>query len=235
MRDNVAVEFGVPPATNVDDFVHYVTTAIADLNEYLPDNLELICTPSAHFPDYELNHKEARAFGCEPDYNAWDEDINEPPEGAAEGTFRSCGGHEHVGSELLQDIQSKIEFTKLMDCMHGYVATKLDDSDEAIARRFLYGKAGCYRPTDYGVEYRTMSNFWCKDEKLMKLIYHLTDDALHVFENNMHNELIDELGGEDQIRGVIDSGDSEMASEMINTVITKYMSDETVNLYREVS
>jgi hypothetical protein len=236
MKDNVAVEFGVPPASNVDDWVHYITKAKEDTEAVLPDQLEIVAVPSTRFDPKYLLEDEAREAGCEPDYNAWTEDMNEMPEGCMEDVLRSCGGHIHVGClPLLMDIQDKFEFTKLMDGMHGYVSTVLDSSAEAIERKNLYGKAGCFRPTEYGIEYRTLSNFWCKDEKLMRLIYHLTDDAIHVFENNLQNDLIDELGGEDQIKRVINECEVDTASACIDGIVSKYMSDETLNLYKEIN
>jgi hypothetical protein len=233
MKDNVAIEFGVPPASNVEDFVKYVCGAVSDLNEYLPNDLELCCVPSAYFPKEELTHPEAQEFGCAPDYNAWLEDVNEPPCDAADGTFRACGGHVHTGSPLIKAYADKIRFIKVMDCMHGHVSTKLDNSKEAIERRYLYGKAGCFRFTDYGAEYRTMSNFWVKTEKLMRLVYHMTGDALDILENKLDDKLIKELGGERQIRMTIDEGKEDVAGALVDTVINKYMSDTTLNLYKE--
>lgn len=233
MRDNVAVEFGIPPASDVDTFVNSITTTLADLTDYLPKHLELVAVPSANFPPTELEHEEAKEFGCEPDYCAWKEDINEPPPDAADGTFRSCGGHVHVGCDLLLESQSKLDFIKLMDCMHGNISTVLDSGKAAIERRQLYGKAGCFRPTDYGVEYRTMSNFWCGSERLIRLIYHATADAVDLFDYGKARELIHSLGGMDFITMVINNGDDLVASEMIDAVVSKYLSIETLTLYEE--
>ena len=43
--------------------------------------------------------------------------------------------------------------------------------DEDTQRRELYGQAGCFRPKPYGVEYRTLSNYWLKSRELMTKIY----------------------------------------------------------------
>jgi len=43
--------------------------------------------------------------------------------------------------------------------------------DDDIERREMYGKAGCIRYKPYGVEYRTLSNAWLKDEVRMRWAY----------------------------------------------------------------
>ena len=39
----------------------------------------------------------------------------------------------------------------------GLPAVRRDSQDK---RRKLYGQAGRFRPTSYGIEYRTLSNYW---------------------------------------------------------------------------
>ena len=47
----------------------------------------------------------------------------------------------------------------------------LDNDEPAKIRKLKYGKAGCFRPTPYGVEYRTPSCWWIKSPAAMSLIY----------------------------------------------------------------
>jgi hypothetical protein len=217
MRDNVAVEFGIPPARTVSQWVENINITLADMKEYLPDDIELVAVPSAHFPRKELNHDEAKEFGCDPDFNAWSGEKNKPPEGCSTSTFRSCGGHIHVGyvqgsgNDFLLDDYGKLRVIRTMDCFHGMFSTILDNSPEAIARRKLYGKAGCFRPTDYGVEYRTLSNFWCQTDNLKRLMYYLTDDVLTVVRETDDEYVIELCGGPDRVQDVINSGDVKRA------------------------
>lgn len=237
-RDNVAIEFGILPAETEDQFVQYIGDTMSDLLDLLPDDVNLNITPSANFPESELTHPECKEFGCDPDFNAWTMEENKPPEDAAEGTFRSCGGHIHIGyvvgsgNEFLKDIDGKAMTIRMMDCLAGLVATVLDNNEAAIARRKLYGKAGCCRWTEYGVEYRTLSNFWITSPKLVRLMYHLTGDALNVMRVNAHMDILQELGSVN-VQRVITEGDADVALDMIAGFMTTYMSDDSVDLFWE--
>jgi len=67
--------------------------------------------------------------------------------------MRSAGGHIHVETSL-----DKAAVIRAMDLFLGVPSLILDS--KGGMRRQLYGKAGAYRPKSYGVEYRTLSNFW---------------------------------------------------------------------------
>jgi hypothetical protein len=50
--------------------------------------------------------------------------------------------------------------------------------DNGIERKQLYGKAGAYRPKSYGVEYRSLSNFWIFEPELIRWVWRNTERAL---------------------------------------------------------
>ncbi len=52
-----------------------------------------------------------------------------------------------------------------MDAVLGIPAILLDDG---LLRKQLYGKAGAFRPKEYGVEYRSLSNFWVFSPEIIK-------------------------------------------------------------------
>lgn len=232
MRDNVAVEFGIPPAHTVNEWVQNINTTLEDMKQYLPEDIDLLPIPSAYFPRKELKHNEAKKFGCDPDFNAWSGDQNQPPEGCSTSTFRSCGGHIHIGyikgsgNDFLLDDYGKMRVIRLMDCFHGMVSTILDNSEEAIARRKLYGKAGCFRPTDYGVEYRTLSNFWCQTNTLKRLMYFLVDDVLTAVRENNDEYIIELCGGPERVQDIVNTGDVKQAEINI-----RLMKDECLSAH----
>ena len=53
-------------------------------------------------------------------------------------------------------------------------------------RRSLYGKAGCYRLTSYGVEYRTLSSKMGENDTSLGLIYDGVLAATQAFEIGIH-------------------------------------------------
>lgn len=231
--DNVAVEFASVALDNIDSFITHIRETFKEIKNILPEGHSLAVTSSAVFPEAELEHPQAQEFGCSPDFNAWSMTMNEPPTPDDE-CLRSCGGHIHVGHPSLKTITCKVTMVKLMDCLHGLVSTCLDSSKEAVTRRELYGKAGCHRPTEYGVEYRVLSNYWLKHPILVRLQHSLTEDCLNVLENEGAADLITTVGG-DNIQKAINTGNETMARGLINSHIMQHLSTQSKNLMNECS
>lgn len=236
MRDNVAIEFGITPAQSPHEWVTNINQAIKDMATILPDYCEIHVIPSANFSKQQLLHPEAQEAGCDPDYNAWTNTKNKPPEDFADQTLRSFGGHLHTGyiegsgnGFLLTD-EGRLRTIRMFDAHHGMASTILDNSPEAIARKQLYGKAGCFRRTSYGVEYRTLSNFWCKSDKLKQLMFSLTGDVLRAVRANEDKYIIDMMGGGDEIQRVINEYDEKTAKVNMG-IILQSASDETRKLW----
>ncbi len=238
-RDNVAVEIGtdVAMADDPNDWVQSLHNALQGLHGVTPTGLELAVVPSATFPQDQLEHEEAQRFGCDPDFCAWRVAQNDPPM-ATDTKFRSCGGHVHVGCKMsldaepfadtafLDGFEGKLDTVKAMDTFLGTMFTILDADEAAVARRELYGKAGCHRPTDYGIEYRSLSNFWMRSPYTAKLVQTLTNDALVMVKENSLNDLIGTIGG-DKIQKVINTGDATMATKTMEKHLWPHMSDES--------
>lgn len=185
LEDNVAVEFNIPACSSSDDFIREVTRSMKLIKELLPHHLQYSQESAISFPQTELQHAEAWVFGCEPDFNAWafekepvkhedfQQGINIKPYSKDE-CLRSAGGHVHVGSNIAQ--QNPTAMIKAMDLFLGVPSIELDE--HGTLRRELYGKAGAFRPKPYGVEYRTLSNFWIFSDKLLNWVYTNTAKAL---------------------------------------------------------
>lgn len=174
--DGMALEFNIDPAKNVDEFCINIHTVMTHLASMVP-NHELVITPVAHFsPEYmEKQPAEALLLGCDPDFNGWQLAENIKPDMAR--PMRTASGHVHVGWTEGQDIYSEDGFkgaaraARQMDFFLGLPSLFYDKDTE---RREMYGKAGCFRPKSYGVEYRTLSNAWLRNEALMKWVYNNT-------------------------------------------------------------
>jgi len=237
IRDNVAVEFATPPVDNEDDFVDSIQKCIHEVRKLVPKKFDIQALPSAHFDADQLDNFEAQQFGCDPDYNAWLLKMNKPPCGT-DFTLRTCGGHIHVGhvegdgNDFLVTPYGRVDTIKMMDAVHGVISAILDSSPEALRRKELYGKAGCHRPTYYGVEYRSLSNYWLKSPRLVRLMDSLTCDVLRVIRDGKNEELIADIG-ESRIQNIINTNDIEDARKVLETNLKPLLSKRSLELIEE--
>lgn len=183
-RDNVMCELNTDPAQTREELVDKLRLVLKGAAEIAAPNL-LLVQASADFPARALRNRETRRFGCDPDFNAWTLMPNEVPFDAPDKSFRSAGGHFHVGqtaetAEMLGDPHGKVAVVRMLDIFLGLPSVLLDQDPSSPARRQLYGKAGAHRPKPYGVEYRALGNFWLRSPKLVELIYDLADHAVRL-------------------------------------------------------
>lgn len=174
-EDNVALEFGIPPADSADRFFEHINTVMESSKTYLKglNFSKLSCTV---FPEDQMQHPLAYVFGCEPDYNAWTGAENTKPQPPHE-FMRSAGGHVHV--------ETKQKWSDVVKAMDTFLSIPAVFMDEGVERKQLYGKSGACRIKPYGVEYRTLSNFWIAPEgteeerrKLCHWVWRNTERAL---------------------------------------------------------
>lgn len=167
-EDNVAIEFGIPPASSSEEFKHHIKAVQAKfLQQY--KHLKFSNLSCVVFPDEEMKHPAAHIFGCEPDFNAWTGKMNSKPQPPSPN-MRSAGGHVHIETKL--DVKKVIQ---ACDLFTGVPSVLMDNGE---MRKQLYGKAGCYRPKPYGGEYRTLSNFWIFEDKYIDWVWRNTGRAL---------------------------------------------------------
>lgn len=167
-EDNVSLEYGVPPSASADEFIQHINAVMEKSKEYIP-NLSFSKLSCIVFPKSEMNHPLAHIFGCEPDFCAWTKDVNKKPT-PPHPFMRSAGGHVHV--ETTKDALAVI---RAMDLFLGVPSVLMDNGE---MRKQLYGKAGAFRAKSYGVEYRTLSNFWIFKNELIRWVWANTQRAL---------------------------------------------------------
>lgn len=174
-EDNVAVEFNIPPAKTKEAWVTDIQFVMDYLTNSLKDKeLVLRITASTEFEADQLACQKAQTFGCDPDFNAWTRQQNPRPM-AKSKSLRSCGGHIHIGYDK-PSVETNIALIKAMDL---FTSIPLLEQDMDTRRRELYGKAGAFRHKAYGVEYRTLSNFWLSSKELMEFIFDQTHKAIN--------------------------------------------------------
>jgi hypothetical protein len=206
-EDNVAAEFCVPPATTVQGFIDSIDYALNDINKRAQALGLTIAQMQASgtFDIDQLKTRQARTFGCDPDYNAYTGMANPRPR-TANKQLRSAGGHIHVGTQ-----KNPFDVVKTLDMYIGVPSVLIDPDEE---RRKLYGKAGCLRIKPYGVEYRTPSNFWIWNHKTIAWVYHQVSNALNACDSYIE-KASDELYN--TVQHCINNNDKETAKRLVST------------------
>lgn len=191
MIDNVSAEFATTPVDNSLDFLKTIEEGIAVLKEFAESaGLSLHTRCVARFGKKDLSTHNAMEFGCDPDYNAYTGKFNQHPE-ASDPTMRTCGGHIHVGYDTKTAPPEGVVF--FMDVLIGLPLLLTEQEWE---RAELYGKLGTYRPKPYGVEYRSASNYWIFDPKLVEFVYEQTAKVMQIvagdlkLDNDLRRQLI---------------------------------------------
>jgi hypothetical protein len=202
-EDNVMAEYNIRPASSAAQFVESHNFVLGYLREALPE-FDLGIVASVEFKKEQLAHPKASVFGCDPDYNAWTMTINPPP--GQNSNLRTAGGHIHIGYDGAH-ISNQIPLVKAMDLFVGVPSILLDPDNR---RRERYGKAGAFRPKEYGVEHRTPSNFWIGSDKLMAWAFNNSHKAAAFAEANV--KVLEKRGQE--IQNTINKSDRANAERL---------------------
>lgn len=167
-EDNVMVEFNIPPARTADQFCEYIRTALSTIGEYLKTlgPYQMRYTSQHKFANEQLWHEKAMAFGCSPDFDAYkngDEHKAIDPATLKDkvGAWRFAGAHVHLG------VTCEIPAFVMAAFADYFIGMSGVGFDKQTKRRELYGQPGRYRPTAYGFEYRSPSNYWLQDSQQM--------------------------------------------------------------------
>lgn len=213
-EDNVMVEFNVPYSTldnpkKLSKDIRYVLDYIEKKVNKI--GLESAILASAYFDWKHLDTEQARTFGCDPDFNAWTEDVNHI--GKVETNLRTSGGHVHIGYDN-PEIEVSVDLIKILDLYLGVPSIVMDKDTE---RRKLYGKSGCFRFTEFGCEYRVLSNFWIASDNSVAWIFEQVRMAIDAYNNGFRIDAKSDLG--EKIQKCINTASKELARELIDTYI----------------
>lgn len=163
-EDGVAYEVNIPPSSSRTEFCTAIERVLCFSRSLLQDKGLCYSTElsSYRFSNSQLSTPEAMTIGCDPDWQAYGPG-NKPVKRKAFdikdlGNYRHCGGHLHFGYD--KALLPEHALVRLIDAL---IYLPLLSKDKQTARRGIYGLAGLYRPKPYGLEYRSMSNFWLND------------------------------------------------------------------------
>lgn len=188
--DNVMAEIRVKEAKNKKEFITNISSAIYDICK-LSHPYNVSNYSSCIFSDEQLNHPDSRIIGCNVEYCAYELKMISQPHQIIKNTgFRSAGGHIHLGAKFLYENGYDIIHTvRLLDLFLGIPSLYIDKNSGSKERRKIYGQAGSHRLTDYGLEYRSLSNFWLFSPELCEFIYDVCEFVLNFVKNKRYLEL----------------------------------------------
>jgi len=204
--DNVMAEFCIEPATTKKKFRAGIEVALNYITDSIPKELSIYAFPSAKIDGKYLQTANAQLFGCDPDYNAWLDGVMNAAPAANGSVIRSCGGHIHVGYNK-PDEEISMKLIKAMDIFIGLPSVLQEPDND---RKKLYGKAGAFRFKNYGVEYRTVSNYYVNSAELSHWAFDNTLAAIN-FVNDQNQISKDEANG---IQMAINTADKKLAKTM---------------------
>lgn len=218
-HDNILLEGNVAPATSPDEFVNNIGGLFKHFRKLFPKD-GLRAQASYTFTTKDCKHEKAKEFGCDPENCVDMRREVRPPNSKDAKTFRSAGGHIHIGmleSKFLEDLENKVYAIKLMDLYVGVPMVIMDNDETSLDRKKLYGKAGRFRFTPYGVEYRTPSNFWVSTPELTKLIAELTFWVMNEADSGRSEELLSFVE-RNAVIDCINNHNKDSALEILNSI-----------------
>jgi hypothetical protein len=104
---------------------------------------------------------------------------------------------------------------RLMDIFVGMASVPFDQDPLQVERRKHYGRAGEFRIKPYGIEYRTLSNFWLSHYVYVSMVYGLARQAISIAEY-LGWDKVDEvvnLFADGEVADIINSNDKARAIE----------------------
>jgi hypothetical protein len=186
--DNVLAEIAVKPAKSKEEAVENIGAALKNLARLVKPS-SILLRASAKYPVGQMGDKDAKIAGCNPEWNVYTLKCVLPPEEVIEKTtFRTAGGHIHIGADGLDEPIMAFDVIRMMDLFVGIPSVFMDRDETSKDRRKVYGHAGSHRSTDYGIEYRTLGNFWYASPAHVEVIYDLTRFVLQFVQDGGHKK-----------------------------------------------
>lgn len=218
-EDNVLIEFDIAPQSELEKFCSELERGILTCDKLAQEvGHEIVRGVCSHvYSEAEIKsfHPGALVFGCEPDYNALTGMANPKPKAADPG-LRTAGGHVHIGymdhlPEGIDPEMSKNIMGVMCDYHLGLPSLLMDPDDR---RRELYGKAGAIRLKPYGIEYRTLSNFWIFDKGNRQIVWEQTSKAFDTLHGDEFQRLMAMLRPQ-EVQRIINENDKKAAEAAI--------------------
>lgn len=190
-RDNVLAEVNTKPAKTETAFIKGVKGVLGDLSSILEEHGKIIDISSSHIMDLKyLDHFEASRFYCSRTFNCWDLDEIIKPSVAAAGQLRTASGDIHIGLDFTS-MEDQLLLARMCEIHIGLPSIAWDKDSR---RRSIYGRAGTFRPKEYGIEYKVPSNFWLANTGRMGWMFRAAKtSAMYYHTINIPESLIPDI------------------------------------------
>jgi hypothetical protein len=172
--DNVLAECAVAPGKNKAEAIDNIRSCLAEFAKLVKPN-RLLIGASHVYDDAELQHEDALLIGCMPEICVYKLAMVKPQSDLFKTTnLRTAGGHIHLGYDAIDEF-TIFDVVRMLDLFLGIPSVYMDDDK---TRRKIYGQAGRFRETPYGVEYRPLSNFWLGSPQICDLVFDICHFAV---------------------------------------------------------
>jgi hypothetical protein len=193
-------------AYHVDAIAHGIRSATAALTAKFP-GAKLSTKTTFDIPPSRLSGDEPKyvEFGCRPSLNVYGETF--PPVDSRLVPYRSSGGHLHFSFN--GDLPHTVRW---LDRILGVLCVSLFQRYDEPRRRVMYGRAGEYRKTPYGFEYRTLSSAWMICPATTHMVFEL---ARRIMGNARDGDIKEWLTTDEETRECINNCDVVLAQNIL--------------------
>ena len=189
--DGVQAELNPRPNTCRANLGNEISACFRQLHTELEKNGKKIGVsfkPLVNITQKELDSlsEKSKTFGCAPSTNLYQHAESKITVDPKKYKKRSAGGHIHLGAvggygdSVKNALANVDEMVYMLDIIVGNTSVLLDRDPNNVERRKVYGRAGEYRAKSYGIEYRTLSNYWLQSYQLMSFVTGLARMAVHI-------------------------------------------------------
>jgi hypothetical protein len=212
--DGVQAELNPRPNTCRANLGNEISCCFRDLYEQMgkdKNGLDIEFKPLVKVTQKEMDSlsEKSKIFGCAPSTNIHEGGESKIKVDPKKYLKRSAGGHIHLGAatgekKMATTLKNTKVMVPMLDIVVGNTCVLLDRNSDNIERRKNYGKVGEFREKPYGMEYRTLSNFWLQSYQLMSLVMGLSRLAAHmVSQSTNENDYVAAIFGAVDMKDII--------------------------------
>lgn len=211
--DGYQAEFGTIPTTCLAEQNREIARGLGDLKHLAAQvGGTLSVRNTFDIPQERLatDEDEHVAFGCTPSLSVYKETF--PTEDPRTVPFRTAGGHMHFEYSDTKNIPTVI---RELDRILSVIGVSLYQYYDEPRRRMLYGRAGEYRVTDYGFEYRTPGPSWLVHPFFINFQFELARRVIGVADYRQA-AIKEWVASEEEVRECINTCDVALAHKIIS-------------------